>query len=823
MGRVLLLCWMILFAFRVSPQTEDEGLFDWEVQEELRNTDGLGGNWQPLLQPSADRFTQTSRFEFSQLYFNNRGLDRRLVSSYFNGFPMNDPFQGGARWQLWSSLYDWNRDGRAYSGPRPDKWGASGAGGSEWVEASLDRQRSGTHLRASVSNLNVQGSVRYRRIGYSEKRKYLYGVQAGVGAARSGYREGTPRRDTRIFLGVRPGGDTVRTWEAVFIHQHSFRSGTSPLTEETARLAGATYNPNWGLDEGRMRSAAPRSSRISFGSFRLQGSRASCNWELGWAGLMESNRRGRLGYRNAPSPRPDYYRYLPSYYMQRSFYPIAGIPALEGAFLQDRQIDWKRLRFINSLGGPASPASYFLYDQVVRTREGQFSARISSREEGTNSDWSLGLNSSWTTQSHFGELIDTLGAPYVLNSDSFSGRSYDLYGEERRRAGDRFQHDLKMNFAQLGLSAYLQKRFGGLVVKLAGRMQAALTRRDEGLNNALFPESSGLPSQTFRQWGAQLISTLSWRMNHRNYLDLTLHTEKMLLPGRQLFPFPEYSSRSYPILNTPFTHALDLTYHIRWPELNGRISGFGALLSDERSTRIQYVRTVEGAALVNEFIYGLGQVHVGLEGGVDWEVIPDVTLYTAFSLGDYRYSGSARGWLYPLPGIETTNQADWNLGTIPMEGIKVAGSPQRAWSMGVYLRHFGEWRVGLSMNHFSGNYLSPSLIRRSELFVREWQPLTKTDAALERSRFHQELLPSAFLIRASIGRSFRSESGYYSLYFSVSNLLNESFRTGGFEQGRLGSLAEWAEDRYSGHPVFGPRFWYGPGRTFSISLRYSHP
>jgi hypothetical protein len=435
----------------------------------------------------------------------------------------------------------------------------------------------------------------------------------------------------------------------------------------------------------------------------------------------------------------------------------------------------------------------------------------------------MGLNSSWTTQRHFGELIDTLGAPFALNSDSFSGRSYDLSGEERRRSGDRFQHDLNMYFTRLGLSAYLQKRFGRITVKLAGRMQAALTRRGEGLNNALFPETSGRPSQTIRQWGAQLISTVSWRMNHRNYLDLTLHSEKLLLTGRQLFPFPEYSSRSFPDLSTPFTHVMDLTYHIRWPEMHGRISGFASLLSNERSTRIQYVRTAEGAALLNEFIYGLNQVHIGLEGGIDWEVIPDVTLYTAFSLGDYRYSGSARGRLYPLPGIETVDQAEWNLGTIPLKGMRVAGSPQQAWSMGVYLRHIGKWRVGFSVNQFSGNYVSPSLIRRSELFIRGWQPLTKADAALERSRFRQEQLPSVFLLRASIGRSFRSQSGYYSLYFSVSNVLNESFRTGGFEQGRLGNLAEWAEDRFSGHPVFGPRFWYGPGRTFSISLRYSHP
>ncbi len=823
MGKSLLLCWMVLLASRVSPQSEDAGMFDWEEQEELRDTDGPVGNGQPLLQPSTDRFTQTARFEFSQAFFSNRGFDRRWVSSYFNGFPMEDPFQGGARWLLWSSLYDWNREGWAYSGSRPDRWGASGPGGSEWVETSLDRQRPGTHLRVSASNLNVQGSVRVRRIGYTDKGKYQYGMHAGVGAAGTGYREGTPRRDTQLYMGIRPGGDTVRTWEAVLIHQHSFRSGSSALTQESVKLAGTTYNPSWGLDGGRMRTAAPRSRRLSYGSIRLEGSRAAFNWELGWAGLIESNRRGRLGYRNAPSPRPDYYRYLPSYYMQRSSYPTGGIRALEVAFLQNRQIDWDRLRYLNSQAGPSSPASYFLYDQVVRTLEGQFSARIYSRRAGGDWDWSMGLNSRWTDQRHFGELTDTLGASFVLNRDSFSDRSYDLLGKESRQAGEGFQHDLKMAFAQLGLSGYLEKKFGDFKVKLAGQMLGGLSWRYRGLNNELFPDSSGQPSKVFRQWGAQLLATLNWRMNLRNFVDITLHTEKALLTGRQLFPFPEYSSRLFPNLNNPSAKVLELTYHIRWPEWQGRISGFGALLNNERTTRIQYVRASEGAALVNEFIYGLQQVHIGLEGGIDWEVIPDVTLYTAFSLGDYRFSGTARGALFPLPGLESSNPAEWNLGSIPVKGMRVAGSPQQAWSVGAYLRHVGKWRVGLSLNHFSRNFVSPSLIRRSDSFVRGWQPVTKTDPLLERSRFNQEPMPSVFLLRASLGRSFRSGSGYYSLYFSVSNLLNETFRTGGFEQGRLGTLAEWSEDRYSGHPVFGPRFWYGPGRTFSISIKYSHP
>jgi hypothetical protein len=94
------------------------------------------------------------------------------------------------------------------------------------------------------------------------------------------------------------------------------RGQSSATFEEVYKLTGDNlYNPNWGYQEGKKRN-----SRV-VGSFDPS---FILNWEwkpdisttlrTGIAVKMTNYSSSALNWYNAADPRPDYYRYLPSYY-----------------------------------------------------------------------------------------------------------------------------------------------------------------------------------------------------------------------------------------------------------------------------------------------------------------------------------------------------------------------------------------------------------------------------------------------------------------------------------------------------------------------------
>ena len=56
----------------------------------------------------------------------------------------------------------------------------------------------------------------------------------------------------------------------------------------------------------------------------------------------------------------------------------------------------------------------------------------------------------------------------------------------------------------------------------------------------------------------------------------------------------------------------------------------------------------------------------------------------------------------------------------------------------------------------------------------------------------------------------------------VNNLLNQEYRTGGFEQGRNANFRQLRDHKALDTPVFGNKYWYGRGTTYflNVNLRF---
>ncbi len=70
------------------------------------------------------------------------------------------------------------------------------------------------------------------------------------------------------------------------------------------------------------------------------------------------------------------------------------------------------------------------------------------------------------------------------------------------------------------------------------------------------------------------------------------------------------------------------------------------------------------------------------------------------------------------------------------------------------------------------------------------------------------------------GKSWKVKNYYFGFFANVSNILNTTYKTGGFEQSRNANYQTLLEDKSRTLPLFGPKYWYGYGTSFYTSIYF---
>ena len=68
------------------------------------------------------------------------------------------------------------------------------------------------------------------------------------------------------------------------------------------------------------------------------------------------------------------------------------------------------------------------------------------------------------------------------------------------------------------------------------------------------------------------------------------------------------------------------------------------------------------------------------------------------------------------------------------------------------------------------------------------------------------------------GKSWRVKGKTFGVFASVNNVLDFTYKTGGYEQARNANFRKMNQDFSSGTPSFGNKYFYGYGRTYFVNL-----
>ena len=803
-------------------------LSDDELNDDTYASDNISG----LLNSSMDIFYRTAAYEFGSSFFKVRGLDSDNATVQINGIKMNKLYNGRPQWSNWGGLNDVLRNQELSNGSIPLKYNFGGVLGSNNINVRASQYGEGGRITYSSSNRSYSNRLMASYNSGILEKGWAYSISFGRRWGNEGYQDASFYDSNSAFLSVHKSFNDKHSLNFAAIYAPNRRGKVSPNTQEVYDLKGIKYNEYWGWQDGEKRNS--RVKRVVEPILIL-----NHDWIINDSSSLETSfgfqfgemGNSRLDYAGGSNPSPAYYQDLPSYYLADSNGPnYEGAYIAQENFVGDGQINWNRIYDANNTNGLANlNAAYVLYEDRVDDKQLTINSTYTN-EISENIKISTSINHVNLVSENFAEISDMLGGSSYTNIDSFDNLDYNLLSPNSIVSlGDKFKYHYKMNVQETSLFSMIDFSYDKLDFYLAGNLTNTIYQRDGVFENeANIGNSSGKGNEvSFDGFGVKM--GLTYKFSGKHIIDFNSAYLQKAPSIRNTFTNSRVnhnivgSDANGLINNTPITEekimSFDANYIFRTPVFTGRITGFYSEVKDANEISFYYadglVGFAEDSEFVQEILQGIDKKYFGLEFGVEAQIIPSVKIKAASSIGQYTYDNNP----YLYLGADSYTVA---VGQSNLKNYKVAGGPQRAYSIGFEYRDPNYWFVGVTSNFFTNTYIDISPLTRTQNFYlsQDGLPFNDYNLNIAQDLLRQEKFDDYMVMNMIGGKSWRIDNYYVGFFASINNILNQKYRTGGFEQGRNANYQELLQDVNKPKRVFGPKYWYGRGTNYFLNLYF---
>ena len=796
-----------------------------------------------VLHSQRDAFLNVSAFQFGNTFFRLRGLDSSHNIISINGIQMNSFDSGRPLWSQWGGLNDFTNRGQQFNyGLSISDNDFGGLLGNTEINLRPSLLSSGSKVSQAFSNTTYQIRTMFSHSGSIGGKGIYYALLVSYRGGKTGYAEGTPYDAKSIFIGLEKNWNkNHNTWLTAF-YTPNRRGKSAPMTQEVFDLKGRKYNPYWGFQDQKVRNS--REAEIKIPVVILNhlweiSKDATFKINLGhqW-GKQSSSRLLYNGSRiqdnyligGGQNPDPTYYQKLPSYFLRNPKYldPASAYLSLQ-TLIEEGQIDWAKLYEINQ-NQTDQAAIYALYQDVKAPTRTTFSFEYKKAFE---SGFKLDFEGNYINENNhfFATPNDLLGADHVFNlnyyaDDIASVQNNLLQPNKKVMTDDPFLYNY--NLKTEGLAFSLQGEFNrkGFQGFTAIKLNQVSYQRDGKFKNGSFPDNS------FGKGDKQKYTSLSTKAGvdyaftgkHRIFINGGFLNRP---PTQQnVFSNPRENHQIVPNTKEEESISLDFGYHFQGSKIALKALGYWIEQKDLSEVSYYFADGVGGdnAYFIQEILSDIQKDNKGVEFSIVYQPIPEVKITGVASVGQFTIGNDPDLYLSTVINEETTAQGFENglksFGKSKLKGYSLAAGPHQAFSLGFEYEDPNYWRLGIFGNYFSNAFLDPNPLLRTENFLKDFDGLTFTDHDPEtaQSLLKQIQFPSYFLLNLTAGKSWRVNSKFFGFFLSFQNLLDETFKTGGFEQGRNANYAALLEDQMRSKPLFGPKYWWGRGTTFFTSF-----
>lgn len=823
-----------------------------------------------------DVFNNIAGYNFSSVRFRVRGYSSESQDVYMAGVRMNDAITGYTPYSLWSGLNEAVRSKESVNGSEISDYGFGGYNGLTNIDPMASKVRTG--WRGSV----LTNSALYRlrlMMTYSSGEldngwSYAFSASARLGG--NDWIKGVYYRSFGYYGSVEKKFGEEHKLGLTFMAAPGQRGAQNGSTQEVYDLMGDNmYNSNWGYYNGKVRNAREKKTHEPIAILKYDFTPESKKVKASATVLYRFGKNGytALDWYDAPDPRPDYYRNLPSYFfMDNTDYNRLNYSKYMWAKEQWEQdipsithINWDRLYAVNAMNGTAdgNRSKYVIEERRTDQQDLNFAA---------NAKWSPvncftlagGLSYKWNRTEYYKILDDLLGGDYYVNIDQFAERDYassvtmyqndlDYYLKNGKaqtlKQGDKYGYDYYANVRRA--EAWVSGRFSkfGLDVALAGRIGYTKYWREGLLRKGLFPglDANGQPMtyegkvittydpitgdaitslgksevKDFLTGAAKLNVSYVIPGGHRVYANAAFIADAPNF--NQAFISPRTRNSIVPNLKTNKTLTADLNYAYSNSGYDVRVTGYYTAIKDQSKVMSFYDDAQN--SFTNFAMSGIDQRHIGLELGFKVPLpVPNLALQGVVSYGQFVYTSNPK--MYQTYDNSTAIVEDTYGVTIPYwkshptadgKTVKhyVSGTPQLATSLGLSWNK-NYWFVDADVDYFDFAYLDMNPLYRTDM-ATSGPDKTVTPTEIEYMAA-QEKFKGAVLVNASVGKSWYIKRNYQ-LGFSlqVKNILNTTnLRTGGYEQTRLVDNTVSKERYYR----FDSKYFYMSGINYMLNIYF---
>ena len=800
--------------------SETDGYYDDQMEMSfdenvLEDEEGTAQSVTALSGAADNIYYNTSNYSFSNMFFRQRGMDSQYATTYINGIDMNDPIRGRFNYSSLGGMTSRAFRNRTNTiGIAAANYGFGGVNGSSNISTITSEYAPGFNGSVAYTNANYmfRGMVTYST-GIN-KNGWGLTVSAIGRYADEGQIEGTFYNSLGYFISA----------EKVFNPQHSLtfttfgaptqRAGASATYQEAYDLVGDNqYNPTWGWYQGEKR--ASRITETFDPTFLLNwiwkpSDATNVNTGLAFRSVNYSN--SAFNWYNANDPKPDYYRNLPSNFLDDDGNPTEQSDYITTLWRTDdsyRQVNWDKLYQVNALNNYQNQflseenkkgSSYILEDRHSNNLQFQFNSVVNHR---VNDKISLqgGVNVSYTKASYYKTVRDLMGGEFWLDVDPFSDREItiapdmlqnDMDNPNRRVGkGDKFGYDYDLN--AIKASIWLQKtmNLAKWDVNYGLNMSFLQFYREGYMRNGRAPENSLGKGKTHSFDNAAFKAGATYKLDGRNFF--TVHaqygTYSPLIENVYISP----RIKDDAIANPQSERILsgDISYQWNYRRFRGMITGYWtetynatertAFFDDNYSTFTNYV------------LSDVRRTNKGVEIGMAFKITPSLTLSAAGTYAKYQYKNNPSG----TRSFENGMYADTTQ-TIYLKNFYVGGTPQTAFNVGLDWQAPKNWFFNINCTYMDDAYVKLSPVyHEAQPDLWKSYPSEEALAAKIEEITDQPKMNDAFVLNASIGKLiYINRKVSMNINVNVDNILNnDEIMSNAFQQGRI-DRTNWNMNKY---------------------------
>ena len=798
----------------------DMALSESQLEDEEGNTQEVA-----LLSGASDNpFYQASSYTFSTARFRIRGYENQKTETYINGIPFNDGVRFSFNYSMTGGLNQAFRNKTIGMGLEDNLFGFGGIGGANNIKTFAADYAPGTRVSLAYTNGNYRWRGMITHATGLNKHGWAMTVSAVARYAKEGVYPGSFYNSWGYFLALQKVFNPQHTLTLTTFGAPTKRAANSAIYEECAQLVGSNmYSPDWGWQEGKKRNSKVVESFDPT---------AILNWvwkpndhtslNTGFAYHKSFYSKAALNWYRAADPRPDYYRYLPSYFTDETSKQLyTDLWTSESDITQIRWNDLYQANYMNNQmadqTGVEQGSTYILENRHSNQSSFTLSSVLNKRFSHQLT-MMTGANANYTVSSYYKTIKDLLGGRYWLDVDNFAERDFpdspemaqnDMENPNRKvMKGDRFGYDYDI----LTFKAELWHQW---VLNLAKWEMFASVKgdyfqfqRDGKMRNGRAPENSYGKGDTHRflTYGAK--AGITFKLDGRN--SFTGHAFYGTEAPR---PYDAYiSSRTKDDvidLKVEKIFSADLSYVMSYRNFKGIVTAFFTDQRDntERNSFYDDVRST----FMNFALTGVHKQYKGVEVGLSYKLSSSLTVSAAANIARYQYKNRPLG----TRSYENGSNPDVT-SVIYLKNFYVAGSPQECYSLAFNWAGPKNWYVELNGAWMNRSYVSISPIRHEA--IPNLYELAESEEHLQqliKDLSVQEKLNEALIINASIGHViYINRSASFNINLNLNNILaNKNIQTGGYQQGRIDT-----KDITNTANKFPNKYYYAQGFKVFLNL-----